>query len=421
MLVTYAWHPGLLLVVTPGVKPSSQPALSSSDHLLVQQIGWSYTSCNVPEFDLFAPIWGASPAPFMPELNTSSFMHRGGNPTCRILVFSVPPDLLQNYLASGWAVCQAGDIAPVGNLFFVTFAHWLQSLQKFSHAVSCLQESHVHCSTQDGSREYSGVLSTFLTCTTSLQASLSCTLHHFKSFSPTYRRPMGISQSRSCQTRMVSLWWWQTSGRGQREEAAKFSLLGFWVRLGLLPTITQSFLWVVKVTADIQKRPCPPFPQGYPNTQHSAVWWRLKSQKCWTQRYPALVQITTDIVCMTNGDTDLEPCAALPRGSLSRETLSPSYVQEDPWSPTMFHRRWPGDAFLSHTVDRNRGYLWILVFKNRKQKGTFSPRRREFLPRKGDRPKGFPSAPCATHHSQLWFLHIPVDTCFLQASHFTSH
>lgn len=215
---------------------------------------------------------------------------------------------------------------------------------------------------------------------------------------------------------MMTNIWERTKGR-----SCQVLSLGIWVRLGLLPTITQSFLWVVKVTADIQKRPCPPFPQGYPNTQHSAVWWRLKSQKCWTQRYPALVQITTDIVCMTNGDTDLEPCAALPRGSLSRETLSPSYVQEDPWSPTMFHRRWPGDAFLSHTVDRNRGYLWILVFKNRKQKGTFSPRRREFLPRKGDRPKGFPSAPCATHHSQLWFLHIPVDTCFLQASHFTSH
>lgn len=63
---------------------------------------------------------------------------------------------------------------------------------------------------------------------------------------------------------MMTNIWESTKGRG-----CQILPLVICRRLGLLPTITQSFLWVVKVTADIQTGPCPPLPQRYP--KHSTL------------------------------------------------------------------------------------------------------------------------------------------------------
>lgn len=158
--------------------------------------------------------------------------------------------------------------------------------------------------------------------------------------------------------------WENTKGRG-----CQILPLVIWARLGLLPTIIQSFLWAVKVTADIQTGPCPPFPQRYPNTQHSAIWLMVKSQKSWTQRYPALVQTTTDLGYMKNGDTDV-----LPRGFPSTDTVSPGCSQEeDPLPPCLPTHRPRHFCLTCWTWS----YQWILGYGNTRQKELLPKKKRE--------------------------------------------
>lgn len=128
-------------------------------------------------------------------------------------------------------------------------------------------------------------------------------------------------------------WWWQTSERALREalkalRGCQILPLVIWARLGLHPTITQSFLWAVKVVADIQIGLCPSFSPKDPNTQSFAIQLRLKSQKSWAWRYPALVQTITDLGCMKNGDI-----VVLLRQSPYRDNVSPSCGQEEDHVP----------------------------------------------------------------------------------------
>lgn len=219
------WEHGIktsLPAVTPSVKTSSQPTLSSADHLLVGYIVPSIQSINSQSGTCLHPSWEQLLFLFCQDWKYQVSLRRMWSP----LSHSMLP-------GAAWQQGEwLGTVSWFGQAkaVFMPLPIYPKACKK-TVQVSCaadgLQEPRIHCPEQEGSDKYSGGFSAFLTRTTSPQACLSLTLYYFTSSSPTFPRPTGISLSRSCQTRTVSLWWWQTSGRALREEAAKFSLLRF--------------------------------------------------------------------------------------------------------------------------------------------------------------------------------------------------
>lgn len=87
---------------------------------------------------------------------------------------------------------------------------------------------------------------------------------------PLFPGPWGFPWTKSCQIRTVSLWWWQTSGRALREEAAKFSLLWFdetWPS----PYCNSELSLGGESSTRHLDRTLSSLPQRYPNTQHCSL------------------------------------------------------------------------------------------------------------------------------------------------------
>lgn len=206
-----------------------------------------------------------------------------------------------------------------------------------SRVAGVLQKPHTHVSRQEGSHKYAGGFSAFLTQTTVTRAFLNLILYYFTSFSPIFPRPTRISLKRGCQIRTVFLRWSQVSGRAIREKAAKFFLL--WVEWDLAcPHDNPELSLGAESNSRHSDRILFFLPQRYPNTQHCAIWLRLKSQESWAQRYPALVQSTADASDMRNGDTGV-----LPRGY-------PHLWPRRRSGPIMSPNPQP-ETFLSHMLD----------------------------------------------------------------------
>lgn len=75
-----AWHPDFSPVVTTGVKPSSQPTLSSADHLLVGHIVASIQSIRSQSETCLHPSWEQLLSPFCQDWTYQVSLRRMRSP-----------------------------------------------------------------------------------------------------------------------------------------------------------------------------------------------------------------------------------------------------------------------------------------------------------------------------------------------------